>query len=76
MSSAATSLEDVLIETGVMAKAEAKAEARGEAKGEARATERTALSIAENMIKLGLPLETIVAATKLDPEKVKALYNN
>ena len=40
----------------------------------ARAEERRALAIAENMINLGLPLETIIAATKLDPEKVKALY--
>jgi len=72
MNSTATSLEDVLIETGVMARAEARAEARGEARGE----ERAAFNIAENMVNLGLPLETVVAATKLDPEKVKALYNN
>ena len=68
MSSTATCLEDVLIETGMMARAEARGETRG--------AERTAFAIAENMVKLGLPLETIVAVTKLDPEKVKALYKN
>ena len=40
----------------------------------ARAEERTALNIAKSLINLGIPFETVVAATKLDPEKVKALY--
>ena len=62
MSGAVKSLEDVLIDLGVTAKAEAMAE------------ERKALGIAENLINLGIPLETIVSATKLDPEKVKTLY--
>jgi len=68
MSSTVASLEDVLIETGMMA----RAEARGQAEG----AERASLAIAENLVNLGLPLETVVAATKLDPEKVKAMYNN
>jgi hypothetical protein len=48
----------------------AKWEARGVALGE----ERKALTIAQNMVNLGIPLETIVSATQLDPEKVKSLY--
>jgi len=70
MSSEAKSLEDVLERMGITARAEARGEARGKAKGE----ERKALDIAENMVKLGLPLETVVSCTMLDPEKVKALY--
>jgi hypothetical protein len=53
-------------ETGLAA----KAEARGRAEGE----ERKAFGIAQNMVKLGLPVETVVSATQLDPEKVKMLY--
>ena len=74
MSSTATSFEDVLIRTGIMGRVEARSRAEGEAKGQAEGAERKALDIAENMVNLGLPLETVVAATKLDPEKVKALY--
>jgi predicted transposase/invertase (TIGR01784 family) len=39
-----------------------------------RANEK--LEIARNMIKMGLPVETIVSATQLDPEKVKTLTVN
>ena len=62
MSNTAISFDEVLEITG----ANARAEARG--------AERKALDIAENMVNLGLPFETVAAATKLDPEKVKALY--
>ena len=48
--------------------------AKWEARGEARAKEREALAIAQKMVNLGLPPETVVSATELDPEKVKALY--
>jgi len=48
----------------------AKWEARGRAEGEAR----KAFSIAQNLVKMGLPVETVASATELDPEKVKALY--
>jgi predicted transposase YdaD len=58
------------IETGLAAKWEAEGEARGEAKGEVRGTEK----VARNLAKLGIPAETIITATQLDPEKVKALY--
>ena len=57
MSTAAKSLDEVLERTGLAAKWEA----------------RERLAIAKNMINLGLPLETIVSATKLEPEKVKEL---
>jgi len=30
--------------------------------------------VAQNLVKLGLPIETVITATQLDPEKVKALY--
>ena len=63
-------VEELLEETGWTAKLEAKFEARGEARGE----ERKAINIAQNMINLGLPLETIISATRLESEKVKALY--
>ena len=36
--------------------------------------EEESFSIAQNLVKLGLPIETIISATQLDPEKVKALY--
>jgi hypothetical protein len=31
-------------------------------------------NIAQNLVKLGLPIETVISATQLDPEKVKQLY--
>jgi hypothetical protein len=63
-------LEQVMINCGLAAKLEAKGEARGQAEGEARSQ----VSIAQNMVNMGLPLETVVSATRLEPEKVKALY--
>jgi hypothetical protein len=54
----------------------AKWEARGRAEGEARGEARKAFGIAQNLVKMGLPLEAVVSATELDPEKIKALYNN
>jgi hypothetical protein len=39
-----------------------------------RARTEEAFGIAQNMVNLGLPIETVVSATRLDPEKVKALY--
>jgi len=47
----------------------------GEARGEAIGKEKEAISIAKNMIGLDLPFETVVLATKLDPEIVRELYN-
>ena len=54
----------------------AKWEARGEAKGEKRGEERKGLTIAQNMVNMGFPFETIVSATQLDPKKVKSLYHS
>jgi predicted transposase YdaD len=65
----ALTTEKVLEEAGWIAKWEARGEARGRAEGE----EQMALTIAQNMVKSGLPVETIVSYTELDPEKVKAL---
>jgi len=70
MSSPAKSLDEVFERTGLAAKWEARAEARGEAKWR----QSEALDIAQNMVKMGLPIETVVSATRLDSEKVKELF--
>ena len=62
--------EELLEETGWIAKLEARGEAKGMALGEQRKT----LDIARNMVSLGYPAEAVITATKLDSEKVKALY--
>ena len=59
--------DEIFEKAGLKARWEAMAEARGE--------EREATAIAKNMIGLEIPFETVVLATKLDPEKVRALYN-
>jgi hydroxylamine reductase (hybrid-cluster protein) len=59
MSEPAKSLEEVLERTGITA----------------RAQERKALDIAQNLVNMGISFETVVSATELDPEKVKALYD-
>jgi len=71
----AKSLDEVFERTGLAAKWEAKGKALGLAIGEAKGDER-AIKVAKNLINLGLPLETVASATELDPEKVKALYQN
>jgi len=35
-----------------------------------------AFEIAKNLVNLGFPIETVVSATRLDPEKVKVLYQS
>ena len=44
--------------------------------GEAKGKKLEAISIAQNMVNLGLPLEVVVSATKLAPKKVKSLYKD
>ena len=66
MSNNKLTLDEVFESTGFAALWEARGEARGE--------ERKAIDVAQNLINLGLPFETVVFATKLDPEKVKTLY--
>jgi len=44
------------------------------AEWEARGWEKGSFSIAQNLVKLGVPIETVISATQLDPEKVKTLY--
>jgi predicted transposase YdaD len=72
-------IEQVLENVGLTAKWEARGkaegEARGKAEGRAEGEEHKAFSIAQNMVNLGLPLETVVSATQLEPEKVKPLYH-
>ena len=61
MSNAVTPLDKILEEAGLTA--------IWEARGAERAEERKALDIAQNMVNLGLPFETVVSATMPDPEK-------
>jgi hypothetical protein len=78
MSEETLTLEQVFEEAGWIAKWEAKGLARGMEKGMAEGIasgkEAEALTIAQNMVNAGFPLETVVSMTKLDPEKVKTLY--
>ena len=76
MSNAAKSLDEVFERTGLAAKWEARGKAQGITIGEAKGEERKAIDVAKNLINLGLPPETVASATELDPEKVKALYQN
>ena len=73
-------LEQVLEETGWLARYEAKCEARYEAKcraeGESKGRAEGALAIAQNLVNLGLPLETVVSATQLKPEQVQTMYQS
>jgi hypothetical protein len=62
MSDLTVTLEQVFEEVGYAARWEARGEELG------------AIKIAKNMIAQGLPFETIVTSTQLEPEKVKALY--
>ena len=41
---------------------------------EERGKKTEALAIAKNLVNLGIPFETVVSTTRLDPEKVKELY--
>jgi hypothetical protein len=66
MKKARLTIEEVVENVGLTA----KWEARGRAEGE----KHKALTIAQNLVNLGLPLETVVSATQLDIEKVKSLY--
>jgi hypothetical protein len=44
------------------------------AKWEARGMAEGRVEVARKMVKMGLPAETVISATELDPEKVKQLY--
>jgi len=58
MSTTSPTMEEVLKEAGILARVE----------------ERNSLKIARNMVDLGFPMDTVVSATQLEPEKVRALY--
>jgi hypothetical protein len=73
MSRSALTFEKVLEDAGLIAKAEARGEARGEIRGEARGKEAGRKEIAQNLIKIGLPLEKIAGATGLDLKTVKSI---
>ena len=62
MSDEAITLDEVIESSGLGARLVAKGR------------QSEALDIAQNMINLGFPLEAIASATRLDPEKVEALY--
>jgi len=59
-------IDQLMEETGMAKRFEDKYIAKGKAE--------EAFEIAQNMVNLGLPIETVVSATRLDPEKVRALY--
>jgi len=67
-------LDRVFIETGWAAEWEAEGEARGRAEGRFEGEAKGRFGIAQNMVKLGLPIETVISATELDPEIVRTLY--
>ena len=56
------------------ARGEAIGEARGEVRGEAKGEVKGVLTVARNMVTLGYSVESIIAATGLEAEKVKELY--
>ena len=66
MSKTAVTFDEVMENVGWAAKWEARGETRGE--------KRKALAIAKNLVNMGMPIETVVSATQIDPEKIKGLY--
>ena len=78
MSNSGLTVEQVFENVGWIAKWEARGVAKGitigEAKSEPKWRKSEALDIAKNMISMGFPIETVASATRLDPEKVKELY--
>jgi len=42
--------------------------------GREEGREEESFNIAQKLVKLGLPIETVITATQLDPEKVKEMY--
>ena len=80
MSNTQLTLDEIFEEAGLVAKWEARGEAKGKAigeeRGQAMGEERKAVDVAIKLIQLGIPFETIVTATGLDPEKVKSLYQS
>jgi hypothetical protein len=73
-------IEQVFEDVGWTAKWEARGKAEGTAEGRTEGRtegeEHKALAIAQNLVNLGLPFETVVSATQLDPEKVRTLYES
>jgi hypothetical protein len=63
----ALTFEQLLENTGLTT----KWEARGKAEGKAE----EAFAIAQNLVNMGLPFESVVSATRLEPEKIEALYH-
>jgi hypothetical protein len=55
------------------ARGKALGEAQGEARGKALGEEKKAIEVAGNLLKMGLPVEKVVEATKLGLETVKSL---
>jgi hypothetical protein len=74
MRKAKLTIEQVVENVGLTAKWEARARAEGEAKGRTEGEKHKAIAIAQNMVNLGLPLDTVVSATQLDIEEIKPLY--
>ena len=67
--------EKLFEEVGWIAKWEARGRAKGREEGREEGEEQKVLAIAQNLINLGLPAETVISATGLDPERVKVMYH-
>ena len=76
MSDVPLEIAQIFEETGWAARWEAKGEARGESRGRTEGRTEGALAIAQNLVNLGLPLETVVSATQLKPEQVRIMYQS
>ena len=76
MSDVPLEIAEIFEKTGWAARWEAKGEARGESRGRTEGRTEGALAIAQNMVNMGLPLETVVSATQLKPEQARIMYRN
>jgi predicted transposase YdaD len=76
MSDVPLEIAQIFEETGWAARWEARGEARGESRGRTEGRTEGALAIAQNLVNLGLPLETVVSATQLKPEQVQTMYQS
>jgi hypothetical protein len=70
----AATFEEVFTEAGIIPEWMERGRAQGIVQGEAKGKAEKALDIAQNLVSLGVPFETVVSATQLDPEIVKTLY--
>ena len=72
------SLEEVFTKAGLipewMERGRVQGIEQGREQGIEKGLEKGKEIIAQNMVNMGLPFETVVSATQLDPKKVRVLY--